>query len=113
MKVIIEEVEFEVELAPDAAGEAFAAMFPFEMPMTDLNHNEKYFYTVARIPRKEYLPGHIECGDIMLWGSDCIVLFYKSFNNPFPYTRLGKITDSRGLAELLAGKENVKVRFEK
>lgn len=41
------------------------------------------------------------------------MLFYKSFNNPFPYTRLGKITDSRGLAELLAGKENVKVRFEK
>lgn len=113
MKAIIENIEFEIEPAPDASGAGFAALLPLEVEMSDLNHNEKYYYTVARIPRKEYLPGHIECGDLMLWGSDCIVLFYKSFDNPFPYTRLGRVIDAERLGALLQDKPSVRVRFEK
>ncbi len=112
MKVIIENNVFEAELAADAAGRAFAALLPLEVDMTDLNHNEKYYYTSARIPRNEYQPGRIESGDIMLWQSDCIVLFYKSFDIIFPYTRLGRVLDPEGLTALLADRPSVKVRFE-
>ena len=77
MKVIIDNYTFEAELAPNATAETFARFLPLELEMSDLNNNEKYFYTAARIPRTEYLPGHIDCGDIMLWEADCIVVFYK------------------------------------
>ena len=112
MKVIIDNYTYEAELAPNATAETFARFLPLELEMSDLNNNEKYFYTAARIPRTEYLPGHIDCGDIMLWEADCIVVFYKSFDNPFPYSRIGRILDADKLPELLAGRKSVRIKFE-
>ena len=62
------------------------------------------------IPADAYQPGQINTGDLMLYGSNCIVLFYKSFSSGYSYTRLGSIDDPVGLADAL-GRGNVTVTF--
>jgi len=56
--------------------------------------------------------GTIEVGDILLYGSSTIVVFYKKFDTPYSYTKIGKIDKVDGL-EAALGAGNVKVRFGK
>jgi hypothetical protein len=51
-------------------------------------------------------------GDILLYGSSTIVLFYKKFDTPYSYTKIGKIDKVDGL-EAALGAGNVKVSFVK
>lgn len=46
----------------------------------------------------------------MLYGSDCLVLFYETFTSGYSYTRLGSVEDPAGLAAAL-GRGSVSVTF--
>ena len=81
---------------------------PIEVSMSELNGNEKYYYFDESLPTNSYKPGSISTGDIMLYGSDCLVIFYEDFDTPYSYTRLGKIDNVDNLKNAL-GKGNVNV----
>lgn len=92
---------FSAELADSETGRAFAAMLPLTLRMSELNGNEKYHYLEEDLPAAASCPGRIEAGDLMLYGRDCVVLFYESFSTSYSYTRIGRIADAEGLAEAL------------
>ena len=82
-------------------------LLPFEVTMEELNGNEKYIYLASSFPVNATKPKHIEKGDIMLFDSSCIVIFYKSFNTDYEYTRIGHIDNLDNL-----GKEDIIAKFE-
>lgn len=85
-------------------------MLPMELTMIELNGNEKYYQMPNRLPANSQHVRTIKPGDLMLYGSDTLVLFYESFTTPYSYTRLGYIEDVSGLANAL-GSGNVQVTF--
>ena len=92
---------FTLTLENNAAAAAFREMLPLTLDMKELNGNEKYCYLDSGLPSSSESVGTIENGDFMLFGSDCLVLFYDSFSTGYTYTRLGRIDDPAGLARAL------------
>jgi len=88
----------------------FVGLLPLTLDMSELNGNEKYYYFDGSLPTDSENVGYINTGDIMLYGSDCLVLFYDSFSTPYSYTRLGYVNDPDGLADAL-GSGDVTVTF--
>lgn len=103
--------EFTATLLDNATAAAFKAMLPLTMNMTELNGNEKYFDLSKKLPTNAYNPGKINTGDLLLYGSKTLVLFYETFSTSYSYTKLGKIDNPAGLAEAL-GSGNAVVTIE-
>jgi hypothetical protein len=59
--------------------------------MSELNGNEKYNYLPDNLPTAIERAGRIKTGDLMLYGSNCRVLFYKNFSTSYRYTKPGAI----------------------
>lgn len=93
--------EFVVALEEGAAADALIDMLPMTMDMRELNGNEKYRTLGSGLPTDEIRPGRINAGDVMLFGDDCLVVFYRSFDSGYRYTPIGRVTDPSGLAEAL------------
>lgn len=103
---------FVVDIENSLTGLAFLHLLPMEIEMNDLNGNEKYYYLDEDLPVDVYQPQRIETGDIMLFGSSCIVIFYESFNTNYSYTRIGKINNANNL-DIVLGSGDVTVTFSK
>jgi hypothetical protein len=110
IRINVGSATFTATLADNDAAKAFSAMLPMTVSMTDLHGNEKYFDFSASLPTNTVNPGTINSGDLMLWGSKTLVLFYKTFPTSYSYTRLGKIDDPTGLAEAV-GAGNITVTY--
>ena len=103
---------YSVRLADTDAAAELAGRLPLELEMEELNGNEKYAYLEAPLPSAEEAPGEIHAGDLMLYGDDCLVLFYRSFESGYRYTPLGSLEDPAGLEELLgSGSVSATLRF--
>ena len=89
---------FRVVLEDNATARAFAALLPLTITMNELNGNEKYYMLSDNLPTASSRPGRIEKGDLMLYGSNCLVLFYDTFPTSYSYTRIGKIVEPDRLA---------------
>ncbi|MBQ9023743.1 MAG: hypothetical protein IJ105_00810 [Bacilli bacterium] len=108
MKVIINEKEYSINLEDNNTVESFINMLPKEFNMNELNGNEKYIYLDKSLPTNSYNPKHINTGDVMLFKDNCLVIFYKSFDTSYSYTKIGHIDDLPDL-----GNDSILVRFEK
>jgi hypothetical protein len=102
---------FNATLENNPTATAFIALLPLTVNMTELNGNEKYFDLPDRLPTNASNPGTIQNGDLVLYGSKTLVLFYKSFSTSYDYTKLGRVDNPSGLAAAL-GTGNVSVTFE-
>ena len=111
MKITVGSRVFVATLDTNAAAAAFKALLPLALNMHDVNRNEKAFDLSSDLPTIDVNPRTIRTGDLMIWNSRTVVVFYKSFSTSYSYTRLGQIVDPVGLAEAL-GAGNVTVSFE-
>ena len=89
IKIKIGSKHFIAALEDNATARAFRALLPMTIDMTELNGNEKYFRLPDNLPVNASNPGTIQIGDLMIYGSRTLVLFYKSFPTPYEYTRPG------------------------
>lgn len=90
-----------VTLTNSSAAQALVEQLPLTLDMAELNGNEKYASFPAALPVQASCPGQIQAGDVMLYGKDCLVLFYESFSTSYSYTPLGRLDDPQGLAQAL------------
>lgn len=103
--------EFTATLFNNPTAIAVKAMLPLTINMIELNGNEKYFRFSGSLPTDASNPGTINSGDLMLWGSNTLVLFYETFATSYSYTKVGRINNPAGLAAAL-GEGNVTVKIE-
>ena len=101
---------FAVTLYDNETTRALRERLPLSLHMSELNGNEKYHYLEEALPTNAAQPAGIQAGDLMLYGSDCLVLFYQDFTTPYSYTPLGRVEDANGLQEAL-GDGAVEVTF--
>ena len=111
IKITIAGKNFTATLADTPAAMKFSKLLPLTLRMNELNGNEKYAGLSDKLPADPACPGRISSGELMLYGNSTLVLFYDSFPTSYSYTRIGKITDIRGLKEAV-GQESVTVTFE-
>ncbi len=111
MKITIGSRTFSAILGNNETAIAFRALLPLTLDMHDVNENEKAFDLPSRLPSADANPRTIRTGELMLWNSRTVVVFYKSFSTPYSYTRLGRIDDPDGLAAAL-GTADVTMKFE-
>lgn len=102
---------FAATLDTTDAAQAFADLLPMTVRMAELNGNEKYCSLSQSLPTATYRPGTIHAGDLLLWGSSTVVLFYETFSSSYSYTRLGSLDDPDGLVAAV-GSGAVTVTFE-
>lgn len=111
MRLKIGNSTFTATLYDNATVTAFKSLLPLTVDMVELNGNEKYVDLPRSLPTGAANPGTIQNGDLMLYGSSTLVLFYKTFSTTYRYTRLGRIDDITGLVAAL-GSGNVTVTYE-
>ena len=97
IKVIINGNEYEMILENNLSALDLLSISPLEMEMEDLNNNEKYYYLSYSLTESDSYYGNINAGDVMLYESNCIVIFYKDAEIDYGYIKLGHIN---GLEEL-------------
>ncbi len=101
---------FTATMEQNSTAEAFRALLPLTLEMQELNGNEKYHYLSQSLPANRTKVGTIHAGDIMLYGDNCVVVFYETFTTSYQYTPIGHITNPEGLKEAL-GSGKVTINF--
>ena len=111
IRITIGDKIFSAVLENTPAAAEFVKRLPLSLRMNELNGNEKYIGLPEKLPAEPSCPGRIRSGELMLYGRSTLVLFYESFPTSYSYTRIGRITDVKGLKEAV-GARNVTVKFE-
>lgn len=108
--VIVGTQRFTLSVFDSPAGRAFKALLPLTISMEDVNGNEKFYRLSQGLPQAAANPGTIRTGDLNLYGSDGLVLFYKTFSTSYSYTRIGTINNPSSLESTL-GSGSVNITF--
>ena len=99
--------DYSVNLENNETVRQLIKRLPLKLKMDDLNGNEKYAYLDTSLLANKESINHINAGDIMLFGDNCLVIFYKSFDTTYKYTKIGHIDN---LPNLDNSSINVKLR---
>lgn len=104
VKITVVTSEFIATLENNPTANAFIQLLPLTINMSELGGVEKYYYfpSGSTLPTNVCNVGTIQTGDLMLYGNNCLVLFYTTFNTSYSYTKIGQIDDVTGLATALS-----------
>ena len=109
MKININSEKYIINVENEALMEEIYNALPETFTMNELNGNEKYYYLNSTMKNaNSEAVGQVQKGDVMLFGSDCLVIFYDSFETEFRYTKIGHIDN---LGDI--GSSNVEVSITK
>lgn len=108
----VNDKSFTAQLYDNETAQAFADMLPVTLDMNELNGNEKYYNLSNSLPTNSSDIGEINSGDIMLYGNNCLVLFYDTFTTSYNYTKIGYVENPAELSDSL-GSGDATVTFEK
>ena len=112
MWMTVGERRFAITLTASAAASALTAQLPLTLDLSELNGNEKHASLPNALPANASRPGTIRIGDLMLYGTDTLVVFYATFHSSYSYTPLGRVNDPAGLPQAL-GRRGVRVVLSK
>jgi hypothetical protein len=110
MKIKIGSHTFTANLYENKTTEVLKTQLPLSLKMSELNDNEKYGQLPTNLPTNTENIGTIHEGDILLWGANTLVVFYKTFKTSYSYTKIGRIENPNGLAAAV-GSESVTMVF--
>lgn len=113
IKVTIAKQTYKAKLYNNKTAEELMKKFPLNLTMNDLNDNEKYYYFDSTFTTNEEQLVSIKAGDIMLYGNDCLVVFYESFETPYKYTKVGYIENLPDDFNEIIGNGSVTINFSK
>ena len=85
---------------------------PLNITMNELNGNEKYYYFDNNFTANSQRVEKINTGDIMLYGDNCLVIFYDDFATSYSYTKIGYIDNPENLKDVV-GNSSMEVIIEK
>lgn len=108
--ITIENKKYEAILYDNSTTKELIKKFPITITMSDLNGNEKYYNFSKSFSTSSENVANINKGDIMLFGDNCLVIFYKSFSTRYRYTKLGYIKNLEDLENSL-GKGDIEITF--
>ena len=109
--ITIKNKKYEAILYDNSTTKELIKKFPITITMSDLNGNEKYYNFSKSFSTSSENVASINKGDIMLFGNNCLVIFYKSFSTRYKYTKLGYIKNTEDL-ENYFGKGDISITFE-
>ena len=112
IEVVVGKRTFQAELANTQAAKRLVDSLPMTISTNELNGNEKYAYMTQYFPTDDNISGQIKSGDIMLFGNDCLVFFYKDFKTSYTYTKIAKIRNGEAFAKAV-GNGNVTITIQK
>ena len=106
----IKNKKYEAILYDNSTTKELIKKFPITITMSDLNGNEKYYNFSKSFSTSSENVASINKGDTMLFGDNCLVIFYKSFSTRYKYTKLGYIKNTEDL-ENSFGKGDIEITF--
>ncbi|WP_084134890.1 cyclophilin-like fold protein [Paenibacillus harenae] len=111
MDITVGNKTFTAKMYDNETTKALIAQLPMTVNMSELNGLEKFYDLPSDLPAESTeRPASIHAGEIMIWSSNTLVLFYNTFSNSNVYVKVGYIEDISGLASAL-GTGSVKVTF--
>ena len=102
--------EYYFELKETEAAKQFKEKLPFTVKMTNFNQNEVYYEFSDDFKKNEKSVGRNNIGDIHLYKSNTLVLFYKTFDTTYKYTEIGKLLNTNNLEKVI-GTNDVLVQW--
>ena len=101
---------FPIQFKDTSVSSELKAKFPFTIKMNNLNGNEVYYNFDQTFTTNTKSVNTINIGDIYLYQSNCLVLFYKTFSTSYSYSEIGSLTSTEGLAEAI-GSQNITISW--
>ena len=108
ISLILNSQTYQIKLENNDTVNQLISMLPLTIEMNELNGNEKYCYLDTTLKVNPIKIKNITKGDVMIYGTNCLVIFYKSFATQYSYTKIGHIDN---FVEL--DNSNIKVTFTK